>query len=47
MILNDLNDRETKFKQHYKERTSNFIFALKLNNLYFDQKWRFEGICMP
>ena len=38
MILSDLNDMETKFEQHYKEKGSNFIIILKSNNQYFDHK---------
>ena len=38
MILSHLNEIETKFKKHYKEKSSNFITALKLSILYFDQK---------
>ena len=34
MILSDLNGMETKFKQHYKEKSLNFIIVLNLNNLY-------------
>ena len=37
LILIDLNDIEKKFKQHYKEKTTKFIAALKLNNRHFDQ----------
>ena len=29
LILNDLNGIKTKFKQHYKEKSSNFIVELK------------------
>ena len=47
MILSDLNEEETKFKQHYKENISNFTFALKLNNQYFDQKLCFKDVWMP
>ena len=32
MISSDRNEIETKFKQHYKEKYSNFIIALKMNN---------------
>ena len=42
MALNDLNEIESKFKQHYKEKSSNFIVALKLNDRYFDRKCRFK-----
>ena len=45
LILNDLNGIKTKFKQHYKEKCSNFITALKLNNRYFHRKWHFEVVC--
>ena len=34
--LNDLNEIETKFKQHYKEKSSIFIVALKLDIMHFD-----------
>ena len=37
MILSDLNEAETKLKQHCKEKSSNFIIALNLNNRYFNQ----------
>ena len=38
VILSGLNEIETKFKQHYKEKNLNFIIVLKLNNRYVDQK---------
>ena len=31
MILNDLNEIELKFKQHYKEKSLNFITAVSAN----------------
>ena len=36
-----------KFKQHDKEKGLNFIFALKLNNQYFDQECHFKGVWIP
>ena len=47
MTLSNLNEIETKFKQHYDDKSSNFIVALKLNNWYFDWKWRFQGVWIP
>ena len=44
MILSDLNERETKFKEHNKNKSSNFIAALKLNSQYYDRKGRFIGV---
>ena len=38
MILSDLNEVKTVIKQHYKEKSSIFIIALKLKNWYFDRK---------
>ena len=38
MILSDLNEIETKDKQRYKDKSSRFIFSLKLNNQYFERK---------
>ena len=35
-----------KLKQHYKEKSSNFIIASKLINLYFDRKC-FKGVGVP
>ena len=38
MILRDLNEIKTKFKQYHKEKSLNFIVVLKFNNRHFDQK---------
>ena len=41
MILSDLNETETKFKECHKEKNSNCTYGLKLNNRYFDWKMTF------
>ena len=45
MILNDLNEITTKLKQHYIEKSSNFITASNLNNCYFDSENDVLKIC--
>ena len=47
MILSGLNEVKKKFKQDYKENSSNFIVTLKLNNRYFDRKLRFKDAWVP
>ena len=46
MVLSHLNEIETKLKEYYKEKSSNFIIALELNNDYVDRKWRFKDVWM-
>ena len=46
LILSDLNEKETKFKQYYQEKRSNFIIALKLSNPHFDRKRHFKSVCI-
>ena len=43
MILSYLKEAKPKFKKLYKEKISNLINAIKLNNRYFDRKRRFKG----